>query len=104
MRRPLAMTRRFFVFSSSAHVALPSSSNCKLRIRRSSWSLASKKSSSRWDELGTRRYVGRSIEVVDGEGRLVLGSGGWFSVRDDVSGCAPVITGFDTNPQPCPAG
>jgi hypothetical protein len=55
------------------------------------------------DEVGPRRYDGRSIEVVDGDGKFVLGSGGWFSVRNDVSGCAPVISGFDTDPPPCPA-
>jgi hypothetical protein len=55
------------------------------------------------DELDIRRYDGRSIEVVDGHGNFVLGSGGWFSVRRDLEGCAPVITGFDTDPPPCPA-
>jgi hypothetical protein len=55
------------------------------------------------DGLDNRRYDGQSIEVVDGEGKFVLGSGGWFSVRRDLEGCAPVITGFDTNPPPCPA-
>lgn len=55
------------------------------------------------DELGTSGYDGRSIEVVDGEGRVVLGSGGWLSVRNDLKACAHVITGFDTNPPPCPA-
>jgi hypothetical protein len=55
------------------------------------------------DELDIRRYDGRSIEVVDGKGKFVLGSGGWFSVRRELEGCAPVITGFDTKPPPCPA-
>jgi hypothetical protein len=56
------------------------------------------------DERDIRgRYDGRSIEVVDGKGEFVLGSGGWFSVRRDLESCAPVITGFDTSPPPCPA-
>lgn len=54
-------------------------------------------------EAGIRSYDGWSIEVVDGEGKFVLGSGGWFSVRRDLEACAPVIVGTDTNPPPCPA-
>jgi hypothetical protein len=55
------------------------------------------------DELGTSGYDGRSVEVIDREGKFVLGSGGWFSVRRDLEACAPVLSGFDTHPPPCPA-
>jgi hypothetical protein len=58
------------------------------------------------DDVGIRRYDGRSIEVIDGEGKFVMGSGGWFSVREELAGCAPGITSGslgDPGPPPCPA-
>jgi hypothetical protein len=57
------------------------------------------------DTLGTTGYDGRSIEVLDGEGKTVLEAGGWFSVRHDVGACAHVITGFPPRPPfpRCPA-
>lgn len=58
------------------------------------------------DELRGQGYDGRSIEVVDGEGKSVMEVGGWFWVRNDVAGCAPVIVSHPLGarpPPPCPA-
>lgn len=58
------------------------------------------------DELHGRGYDGASIEVLDGEGRFVMASGGWFSVRTDVAACAHYQAGErgSPTPPPCPAG
>jgi hypothetical protein len=58
------------------------------------------------DELRGHGYDGRSVEVVDAAGKLVMESGGWFWVRNDVAGCAPVIVSHSFGagpPPPCPA-
>jgi hypothetical protein len=57
------------------------------------------------DDLGISGYEGRSIVVLDSEGKPVLESGGWFWVRTDVGACVHVITGSppDPPPPPCPA-
>jgi CheY-like chemotaxis protein len=50
------------------------------------------------DDLRARGYDGLYTEVLDGEGKPVMGSGGWFF---DATGCAPVLTGFGQSRPPC---